>query len=791
MGDPRPLDLDAESRKALELDAVVEVIAGHAVTPMGAAEVRRIRPMADPAWISAEHAAVDEVVRHLQEHGSCLSGGLSDPEGVLDRLAPEGLRLDARELRTLAMVLAASDDLAERLQDLAPGEYPYLHAIALRLPKWGRLAHEILDGIGPDGRILDHASPEIGRIRTQIGRVGERLRGMLLRIVQDPEADAFIRDDFVTQRNGRFVVPVRADAARPVRGIVHGSSSSGATLFVEPLGSVELNNDLVRLAEREQEECERVLRAWADRFRERRSEVAATLEGVARVDSLQARARYAERMDARSPRVGDDGGIELRDIRHPILDRALRERGDRCVPSTFVLDGDERVLLLSGPNTGGKTVALKTIGLAVAMAQSGLPVAASEARLPVFRQLRADIGDHQSIEANLSTFSAHVAGVARFLREASPPALFLFDEIGTGTEPAEGASLAQAILERLLELGVVAVATTHQTALKAWACTTPGVISAAMEFDVEALRPTYRVLQGIAGVSAGLDIALRLRMPSDLVERARGLLGPETREAEAYLSRIRKQLTEIEMERSRLAERRSELEEEHRSRREREDRDAERRRRADEQALEHALGEMIDLGRKEVARIGDAAQRARVEKSRAKGEARLRAEAHRRKAALAAPAQPALPPAAPADLRVGANVVVRSLGKHGEIVSVGPRTVKVRLGMTTFAIDREDVQLAAVERPAPGRAREVGAARDTGDVRSEIVLVGKTVDEALPELDKCLDRAALAGSAELRVVHGHGTGRLRAAVRRFLATHPLVASQRPDSGDAATIATLE
>jgi len=790
MGDPRPLDLDAESRKALELDAVVEVIAGHAVTPMGAAEVRRIRPMADPAWISAEHAAVDEVARHLDEHGSCLSGGLSDPEGVLNRLAPEGLRLDARELRTLAMVLAASDDLAERLESLAPAAYPCLHAIARGLPAWGRLAHEVLDGIGPDGRILDHASPEIGRIRTQIARVGERLRGMLRRIVQDPEADAFIRDDFVTQRNGRFVVPVRADAARPVRGIVHGSSSSGATLFVEPLGSVELNNDLVRLAEREQEECERVLRAWADRFRERRSEVAASLEGVARVDSLQARARFAERMEARSPRVGDGGAIELRDVRHPMLDRALRERGHGCVPSTFVLDGDRRVLLLSGPNAGGKTVALKTIGLAVVMAQSGFPVTAREARLPVFRQLRADIGDHQSIEANLSTFSAHVAAVARFLREASPPALFLFDEIGTGTEPAEGASLAQAILERLLELGVVAVATTHQTALKAWACTTPGVMSAAMEFDVEALLPTYRVLQGVAGVSAGLDIALRLRMPSDLVERARGLLGPETREAEAYLNRIRKQLTEIESERSELAARQSEIEQEHRSRREREDRDAERRRRSDEQALEHVLGEMIDLGRKEVARIGDAAERARVEKSRAKGEARLRAEAHRRKAVLAAPGRPAVP-AAPADLRVGADVVVRSLGKRGEIVSLGPRAVKVRLGATTFSVDRDDLQLAAQERPAAGLARQVGAARDMGDVRTEIVLVGKTVDEALPELDKCLDRAALAGRAELRVVHGHGTGRLRAAVRRFLAAHPLVASHRPDSDDAATIATLE
>jgi DNA mismatch repair protein MutS2 len=788
MDAPRFLDLDDVSRRALEFDAVVTAIAGCAVTPMGASAVRRVRPMADLSWIAAEHAAVDEVARHLREHGSCVSGGLSDPDGVLDRLAPEGLRLDARELRTLAMVLAASDDLAERLAKLAPVDYPYLHMLAGGLPRWGRLARDILEGTGPDGRVLDEASPEIARIRARIARVGERLRVMLRRLIQDPQAEAFLRDDFVTERNGRFVVPVRADAADPLRGIVHGSSSSGATLFVEPLDSVELNNDRVRLAECEQEECERVLRSWAERLHERRFEVDATLEGVARVDSLQARARYAEIMSARSPTLADEGGIELREARHPVLDRALRERGERCVAATFVLAIDQHTLLLSGPNTGGKTVALKTIGLAVLMAQSGFPITAAEARLPVFRQLRADIGDHQSIEASLSTFSAHVAAVAGFLREASPPALFLFDEIGTGTEPAEGASLAQAVLEKLLELRVVAVATTHQKARQAWACTTPGVISAAMEFDVESLRPTYRVLQGVAGVSAGLDIALRLRMPADLVERARELLGPETREAEGYLNRIRQQLVEVEGRLAELSARRSELEEEHRARREREDRETERRRRADEQALQRALDEVIELGRREVARIGDAAQRARAEKGRAKGEAKLRAEVHRHKATLAGAVEDALPPA---DLRVGAEVMVRSLGKRGEIVSVGPRSLKVRLGATTFAVDRDDVRAAKHEAPVRAPAREVRAVADAGDVRAEIVLVGRTVDEALSELDKCLDRAAMAGTSEVRVVHGHGTGRLRAAVRRFLATHPLVESHRPDSGDAATIATLE
>jgi DNA mismatch repair protein MutS2 len=440
-------------------------------------------------------------------------------------------------------------------------------------------------------------------------------------------------------------------------------------------------------------------------------------------------------------------------------------------------------------------VALKTLGLATLMAQSAIPVSAAEARLPRFRQLRADIGDHQSIQANLSTFSAHVGAVSRFLREASPPAFFLFDEIGTGTEPAEGASLARAILERVLDLGVRAVATTHQSPLKVWASTTEGAVCAAMEFDVESLRPTYRVIQGVAGVSAGLDIASRLEMPAEVVERARELLGPDARRAEAYLDAIHARLAGLDEELRGLSERRAELEAEHRDRIERLERAEAKRSREAELVLDTALDELTKLGRREVAAIRDAAARARAEKRREKGETRLHAATGRGKAALRSPETEG-EAAPPASLAAGARVRVRSLGRDGEVVSVRGRSVRVRLGSATFSVDRDDLvgAGAAGDAPAPAPTARVRAPEAVDAPAYEIVLIGQRVDEALSELDKQLDRAALAGRGEIRVVHGHGTGRLRAAVRRFLGDHPLVERHRPgrpaEGGDGATIATL-
>ncbi len=792
------LDLDAESRRALEFDAVLDAVASHAATRIGAARVRALEPIADASALEAAHASVEEASRHVARLGRLLPGGLPDPEPALRALAVEDLPVDALALRDLAAVLHASGEIRAALSRLPAAEYPGLRALWASAPDLRAEARQVLAGVGPEGRLADDASPELRRIRQAIARVGDRLRRMLESYVREPGAEAVIRDDFVTQRNGRFVIPVRADAPRAVKGIVHAASSSGATLFVEPLDSVEANNDLVRLTEEEAAESERVLEGWARRFRDRSEEVLRAVETLSEADSLQARALFGAREGAVRPEVSEGRPIFLRDARHPLLERRLREGGQACVPVSFVLDPADQVLVVSGPNAGGKTVALKTFGLAALMAHSGLPVLAGEVRLPLFRQVRADIGDHQSIEADLSTFTAHVKAVGSFLEELAPPALLLFDEIGTGTEPTEGGSLAQAVLERLRRAGVTAVATTHLASLKAWAFTTEGAASAAMEFDEESLRPTFRILMGAAGVSAGIEIAARLGLPADLVDRARVLMGEGGRRTESFLARIRDLTAELEERRSALAAEGEALREERRRVEARAAADGETRRREAARALDEALREFREQSAREIRAIRDKRERARAEKDQVRSEMRLRAGLAA-KAGRVEPAAAGLPePSGPFEPGPGERVRVRSLDREGIVAGVRGDRVEVRLGSVGIAVPRADLAPAgetAREGPRPGVARRpAGSAPGPGlddDVPLEIVVIGKTVDEALPEIDRFLDRAAVGGRREVRIVHGHGTGRLRAAVRRFLASHAHVASHRPggprEGGDGATV----
>ncbi len=792
------LDLDDESRHALEFDAVLDLVAAYAATAAGRERVRAILPRYDAPGLEMEHATVAEAVRHLVERGRLVQGGLPDPAAALRAVAVEGLKVDAAALRDLAIVLVASADLRTTLLSLPAGDHPRLRSVGETLPDLRAEAKDVVAHVEPDGRISDAASEELRRIRISIVRVGERLRRMLDSYLHEPGAETVIRDDFITQRNGRYVIPVRTDAPRPVKGIVHAASSSGATLFVEPMESIDLNNNLVRLGEEEAAEQDRVVERWARRFRDRLDEVLAAVGGLSAVDSLQARGLFAKAAGATTPRIGPGAPLELRDARHPLLDRRLRERGGRCVPIHLALEPPDQVLVISGPNAGGKTVALKTLGLAVLMAHSGLPVAAREASLPLLRQVRADIGDHQSIDADLSTFSAHVRAVSRFLEAMTPPVLFLFDEIGTGTEPTEGAALAQAVLERLLARGVTAVATTHQGVLKAWAFTTPGAASAAMEFDEERLRPTFRILMGAAGVSAGVEIAARLGLPETVVSRARSLMTPGGLQAEAYLTRLRDLLSDIEERRASVVSAQENLEEERRRLASRAAADDERRKRQAAEALEEALRDFREQGKREIEGIHDKRERARIERAQANAEIRLKTEIRRKsERAAPSPVPPAEPPR-PFEPRPGLKVRVLSLDREGEIASVRGDRIEVRLGNVGIAVRRGDLAPAVPEPPAahrrPVAARPSPGPGLTDDVPTELVLIGRTVDEAIPELDRFLDQAALQGAAEIRVVHGHGTGRLRAALREFLRGHPHVESQRSgeqrEGGDGATVIRL-
>ena len=743
MSAPKALDCDKTSREALELDAVLEYVASMAATTTGKARLLTLTPIASFAELSGEHAAVSQASEYVSRFGRFLPGGIPDPEAALAALAIEGMPVEPRVLRDLASALLEAGHLRKRLAGIEGDGFDALKSVGRGVPDLSSLAREVADHVAEDGRIEDGASTELRRLRAQMGKTSERLRRQLESYVNDPAAASIVRDDFVTQRNGRFVIPVRADSPRPVEGIVHAASSSGATLFVEPMASVALNNELVRLAEQESAETDRVVRGWTERYRARHDEIVAAISGLGRADTLQARALFSARISGCRPELAAGGPVRLVDVRHPLLDRRLAAAGARCVPISIEIDPFDRVLVVSGPNTGGKTVALKTIGLACLMAQCGLPVAARSARLPVFLQLRADIGDHQSIDADLSTFSAHVRAVSRYLDAANPPALFLFDEIGTGTEPGEGAALAQAVLERLLARGVTAIATTHHAALKAWAFGEPRVQSAAMEFDEDSLKPTYRVLAGLAGTSAGIEVASKLGLDAALVARARELVGDSGVRAEAYMARLRDLTAEAETRAHELARREEALEV---ARVELEAgllNETARRRDEAKRALAAVLSEFKDQSRRELAGLRDAKERAKLERAQARADGRLRASARDKQQAMAP--RPSPDPRHPLVIAPGARVHIVSLDRDGEMLAVRGDRIDVRMGAATFTVARADLEAGGADAPPPpgskkgsllaslaasSRASRSDDALD--EVPAELHLLGQTIDEALP-----------------------------------------------------------
>ncbi len=808
--DPTPkLDLDRDTRLALEFDELLDDLALRTRSALGADHIRALEPLASVEAVRREQDLVSELLRLFEQGGKLIRAGLPDPRETLRTLSVQGARVDAKELRSLAAVLVTVGELREQLGNLEEGEYPRLAELAGVLPDLRGEARPVLRHVDSEGRLEDSASPELRRIRSETGKIGNRLQRMLTGMLRDPDAEPVIQDDFITQRNGRYVIPVRVDTPRPLEGIVHASSSSGATRFVEPLETVELNNDLVRLAEEERDEIQRILDGWSRALRLRLDEVGEGIERIAELDSLQARAVFGRDVDGVVPRVDEKGILDLRDVRHPLLDRRLKEIGSSCVPLTLALDPADQVLVISGPNTGGKTVALKTLGLAVVMAQSAIPVPARVARLPLYRQLRADIGDHQSIDADLSTFSAHLQSVTRFLEERESPALFLFDEIGSGTEPTEGAALARAILEELRVPGVTVAATTHQRALKAWSFTQEGAVSAAMEFDTETLRPTYRVLIGAAGVSAGLDIAERLGVPRRVVDRARGLLDDGDAATEGYLDRLRELASAQEEAKRQWDEKLLELEERERKLKAKLDADREKQAAEAARKLEKGLEEFRREARRQLGDVRDAKERGRLERKVGRAEQKLVGEQRRQQAELAPELHKPAPDGGPLETppRPGMQVHVQTLGRTGEVKQVRGKQVDVQLGAMTFAVDVSDLRRPAggapqsspshkgpaPRKPLPMRKTPAAEPRSS-DPSQEIKLLGMTVEESLAELDRFLDRTAMAGFSIVRIVHGHGTGRLRDGVRRFLRGHPHVESFRKgdshEGGDGATVVTL-
>jgi DNA mismatch repair protein MutS2 len=621
-------------------------------------------------------------------------------------------------------------------------------------------------------------------------------------------------EDYVTLRNERFVIPVRAEQRRSVPGVVHGASGTGQTVFMEPFETVETNNQLVQLGEDEAAEIVRILRELTEKLQAVRGPLVASVETIAELDSVFARARFAQEFDAAIPEFSEASELRLVDARHPVLEDKLRKENRAIVPMTLSLGGEERVLVISGPNTGGKTVALKTTGMAALAAQSGIPVAAQRAVLPVFDRVLVDIGDEQSIAADLSTFSAHMVNLKSMLEAATPQSLVLVDEMGTGTAPEEGAALAVALLDEFRAKKCIVLATTHHDRLKTYASTTPGVVNAAVEFDDVNLRPTYRLMVGVPGGSSGIAIAHRLGIADGIIERARSLLTPESREAAdliAYLHRSRDELDRLQKQ---MAAERHALEAERQKLRS----EWVERQQKRIKELEAQFAEMQKRFDENVARVVEAVKerelRGQLEKSTRRKMQDVRSEA--RDELNTAVVQSisdsqadlgvhfASANAVSAErLQPGARVRVRGFSKPVVLRRIDGSSAEIEAGPLRMKVAIDEITSVEAEAPAskanvpPARLQSVTVSTQGGGgaASGEINVIGMTVEEATDRLDKFLDEAALANRAQVRVIHGHGTGALRKGIGTFLSSHPLVEKHSFETeergGKAITVVELQ
>src|SRR5262252_6990503 len=501
------------SLRALEFDRIVEAVKAFALTPMGAERLARLQPSTEGRQVAQLLAATTEATKYVAAHGLFPLRATSELPQIIAVLAIEGRALEAPRLLVLASFLDSIDESRAGIRR-APGSFPLLEAASGGVASFKNETAQTRDKIEPSGEVVDHASPELRLIRDRLRKQRSRLRTTLESYLRGKETAKYLQDQVVTERAGRYVLVVKAEHRSAIPGIVHGASTSGASLFLEPLSTVEINNDIVALEEQEAEEIRRILLALSNVFRGRAADLARTIEAATDLDVLQARARFSESIDGIEPALSTDGAFELQAAKHPLVKNA--------VPVTIKVIPPATCLLVTGPNTGGKTVALKTAGLLSLMAQAGLRVpAAHGSRVPVFRSVFADIGDEQSIDASLSTFSGHIANIAGMDRALHTPALVLLDEVGSGTDPVEGGALGVAVVDHFRRRGATVVATSHYEALKTYASTTDGVATAAFGFDTDTFAPTYRLVYGSPGRSLALEMAGRLGLNPSVVSAAR------------------------------------------------------------------------------------------------------------------------------------------------------------------------------------------------------------------------------------------------------------------------------
>jgi DNA mismatch repair protein MutS2 len=804
--------MDEKTLVTLEYPKILERLAGYADFSASAELARDLRPVTDLDEIKKRQARTSEARRLLDVAGDVGVRSAHDVRPLVDRAARSGV-LEPSELLAIKDTLISSRELYRTFERGAE-TYPALTEIAVYLPPPPGIVDVISRTISERGEVLDSASPKLASIRGEIRVAHERLLTRLQRMVTDSNVSPMLQEAIITQRNGRYVIPLRSEFKGRVRSIVHDQSSSGATLFVEPLVIVELNNRWHELQLAERDEVRRILAEVSDVVGSAAEYITLLVLALARLDLAFMCAKYAEDLRASEPLLESLKGkgrpnhpgsvIRLDQARHPLLDPHT------VVPIDVVLDENTFAVVITGPNTGGKTVTLKTVGLLAMMAQSGLHIPArSGSALSVFHNVFADIGDEQSIEQSLSTFSGHIRNIVRVLRLADEKTLVLFDELGAGTDPQEGAALARAILSTLVERRISCLVATHYPELKVYAHGTPGVINASMEFDLETLRPTYHLTLGLPGRSNALAIARRLELPQEIIDRAKLELNPDELRAEDLLNEIHRQrdLTrkarqqaeqaqrQVEKQRADLNTRLEKIEDERRAILEK----ARQRSEAEAAALQDELDEL----RRQLAR---ARQPLDALKALQEQVAEVSTSVQRPVERQSIQEGAVLP------LRLGERVRVRSIKMEGVITAMSDTDFEVQVGNLRVRARQNDLQrvgqpepVAVEEQPRTSlaRAAPISMARGAKTTASstyypspgmELDLRGQRVEDALDALDRYLESAYLAGLPFVRIIHGKGTGRLRQVVRESLAQSPHVknweAGVEKEGGEGVTVARL-
>lgn len=805
------------SIQTLEFDQLKGLLLQRIRTPLGASLVEDLNILDRPDLIERELRRTSEGVAYLRQGTALDLHDLPDPRPALAKLNVADINLEPFEILNLLRTISVATGLRETFHDEL-ARFPLFGEITEPLPNLRPLYQRLRGRISPTGEVEDFASAELREVRFQMARLRTQIHKSLESILKRADEAHALQDEFITIRNDRYVIPIRNDNRGAVTGVVHGMSSSGQTAFIEPLETINQNNELVRLRELEQAEIVKVLFKITAELREERDAILAMGEAIGLIDLISARARLAIDQDALEPRINSEGRFILREARHPLLEESLRRSGGRVVPITFEMDAARRVMVVSGPNAGGKTVVLKTAGLLSMMAQAGLHVPATEADLPVFRQVLTDIGDQQSIAANLSTFTAHIQNIRAISDHLEPPALILLDEVGTGTDPEEGSALAVAMVDYFRSRGAHIIVTTHYSGLKVYATNTAGVINASVEFDERTLKPTYRLLTGLAGSSSGIEIARRFGLPAGITELAARKVLTASAEAAEYLRRLKEQfeanlqnLAALEEERAAVAAKYAGLENDFAKR----DREREREFREE---LRKVVDDFTVRAERLTAQIEDAAEQRRMKREVERRTVELKTQAstvaremHQKYVAPAAnettpvaaePVGESLPP--PRELRVGDRVRLLALDREGLVESVGQHEVVVQVGALRFREKPADLLLlnpnvptAREQKLSVGLPKGVSVSLNESKSApgSELNVIGQTVDAAVHAADKFLDAAWLDNYDRLRIVHGVGMGALKRAMADLLASHPHVSKFYPadpgEGGQGATIVELK